>query len=209
MILLLCFPAGGAHRADIENRNWQEGMRLQSEVFAVILAAFVIAVSIFDIRERRIPNFLVFPAVVSGLTLNLILNGREGLGFGLKGLAAGFALLFIPYLVGGMKAGDVKFLAAIGAFIGPTDVVRALLATLLCYPLLAAIALIREKKFKITWLRFRRVLFNFLGFFAPGLKLYAIRLDGQDDKAIASATTPFGVAIAAGALIAVYTNFLR
>ncbi len=184
-------------------------MGWQRDVPAILLTAFVIGISIFDIRERRIPNFLVFPAILIGLTLNLILRGWGGLVFGLKGLAVGFALLFIPYLVGGMKAGDVKFLAAIGAFTGATDVVRALLATVLCYPLLAAIAVIREKKLKLTWLRFRRVLFNFLGFFAPGLKLYAIRLDGQDDKSVASATTPFGVAIAAGTLIAIYTSFLR
>ena len=182
---------------------------MQSEVFAVLLTALVVAVSVFDIRERRIPNLLVFPAAVIGLTLNLVARGWEGLGFGLKGLAMGFMLLFIPYLVGGMKAGDVKFLAAIGSLIGATDVVRALLATLLCYPLFAAIAVIREGKLKLTWLRFRRVLLNFLGFFIPGLKLYAIRLEKRDDKSIPSVTTPFGVAIAAGALIAVYTNFLR
>jgi len=184
-------------------------MRGQSEVFAGLLAAFVVAVSVFDIRERRIPNLLVFPAAVIGLTLNLVMRGWEGLGFGLKGLALGFTLLFIPYLVGGMKAGDVKFLAAIGAFMGATDVVRALLATLLCYPLFAAIAVIREKKLNLTWLRFRRVLLNFLGFFIPGLKLYAIRLEERDDKSIPSVTTPFGATVAAGTLIAVYTNFLR
>ncbi len=184
-------------------------MGWQKDVSAVLLTAFVIAVSIFDIRERRIPNFLVFPAILTGLALNLAVGGWGGMVFGLKGLAAGFALLFIPYLVGGMKAGDVKFLAAIGVFTGATDVVRALLATVLCYPLLAAMAIIKEKKFSVTWLRFRRVLLNFLGFFIPGLNLYAIRLDGQDDKSVASATTPFGVSIAAGTLIAIYTGFLR
>ncbi|MGH9834083.1 MAG: A24 family peptidase [Blastocatellia bacterium] len=184
-------------------------MDWQRELLTVLLVAFAIAVSIFDVRERRIPNFLVFPATFVGLGLNLSIHGWGGLVFGLKGLAIGFVLLFIPYLVGGMKAGDVKFLAAIGAYLGATDVIRALLATVLCYPLLAAVAVIREKKARITWLRFRRVLCNFLGFFVPALKLYAVRLDGQDDKSVASATTPFGVAIAAGTLIAIYTNFLR
>ncbi len=182
---------------------------VQKNVPAVLITAFVIAVSIFDLRERRVPNFLVFPAMLIGLALNLVLRGWEGLSFGLKGMAVGFALLIIPYLVGGMKAGDVKFLAAIGCFIGATDVVRALLATTVCYPLMAAIAVTREKKFKITWLRFRRVLCNFLGFFIPVLKLYAIRIDGRDDKSVASATTPFGVAVAAGTLIAVFTGFVR
>ncbi len=177
-------------------------------VCAAALTLFVVAVSFFDIRERRIPNFLVFPCALTGLIFNSFWRGWEGLAFGLKGLGVAFLLLFIPYLVGGMKAGDVKFLMAIGAFAGATDVVRALLATVLCYPLYAAIPVIREKKLRITWLRFRRVFWNFLGFFAPGLKLYAIRLDAQDDKNIASVKTPFGVAIAVGTLIAIYTNFL-
>jgi prepilin peptidase CpaA len=178
-------------------------------VNAAALTLFVVAVSIFDIRERRIPNFLVFPAALSGLIINLLWRGWGGLAFGLKGLGVAFLLLFIPYLVGGMKAGDVKFLMAIGAFTGATDVVRALLATVLCYPLFAAVAVMKEGKLRITWLRFRRIWWNFLGFFVPSLKLYAIRLDTQDDKSITSVKTPFGVAIAIGTLIAIYTNFLR
>jgi prepilin peptidase CpaA len=178
-------------------------------ISAAVLTAFVLAVSVFDIRERRIPNFLVFPAALTGLALNAYFGGWSGLGFGLKGLAIGFALLILPYAVGGMKAGDVKFLAAIGAFLGATDVFRALLATVLVYPVLAAIVVIRERKLAITWLRFQRVFWNFLGVFAPGLKLYALRLEERDDKTISSATTPLGVSIAAGSLIATFTNFLR
>ncbi len=175
----------------------------------ILVTALVIAVSIFDLRERRIPNALVFPGALLGVGVNVWLRGWTGLGFGLKGLAAGFCLLILPYAVGGMKAGDVKFLSAIGAFLGATDVVRVLLATLLCYPLLAVVAVIREKKARLTWLRFRRVFFSFLGFFLPPMKFYATKLEARDDAAVASVTTPFGVAIAAGTLIAVYTGFLR
>jgi prepilin peptidase CpaA len=178
-------------------------------ISGILLTAFVIAVSIFDFRHRRIPNFLVFPAAATGLVFNLYWKGWSGLGFGMKGLATGFVLLFLPYLVGGMKAGDVKFLAAIGAFTGPADVIRILLATVLFYPLMAFIAVFRAGKWKVTWLRFRRVLYGFLGFFLPGMRLFALRLDGQDDKTIASVKTPFGVSIAAGTLIAIYTGFLR
>jgi prepilin peptidase CpaA len=178
-------------------------------VSAAILTAFVFAVSIFDLRERRIPNFLVFPAAAAGLIVNLLWQGWAGLGFGLKGLATGFALLIIPYVVGGMKAGDVKFLAAIGAFTGSADILRVLLATVLFYPVLAIVAVLRERKLKLTWLRFRQVFYKFLGFFSPGMRLFALRLEGQDDKSVSSVTTPFGVSIAAGTLIALYTNFLR
>lgn len=186
-----------------------------AHVCALTLTAFVIIVSFFDLRQRRIPNALVFPAMLIGLCLHSLWHGWAGLLFAAKGLGAGFLLLFVPYLLGRMSgiktmgAGDVKFLAAIGVLLGATDVFRALLAGLLCYPLLAAVPVIREGKLRVTWLRFRRVLLNFFGFFVPSFKLYAMRLESQDDKNIASATTPFGVALAAGTLIALYTNFLR
>src|SRR5262245_30471921 len=137
-------------------------MGWSADVSAALLTVFVVAVSIFDLRERRIPNFMVFPSILAGLAVNFYSKSWSGLGFGLKGVAVGFALLIIPYLVGGMKAGDVKFLAAIGAFIGATDVVRALLGTVLFYPALAAFLVIKAGKLKVTWLRFRRVFFNFL-----------------------------------------------
>jgi prepilin peptidase CpaA len=108
-----------------------------------------------------------------------------------------------------MGAGDVKLLAAIGSFLGATGVMRVLLVTLLCYPLLAAVFMIRERKVGITLLRFRRVLCSFLGFFVPSFRLYAARLEARDDPQVASVTTPFGVAVAIGTLVALYTTFLR
>ncbi|HQR33025.1 MAG TPA: A24 family peptidase [Blastocatellia bacterium] len=175
----------------------------------ISLTVIVIAVAIFDIRERRIPNLVVMPASLMGLLIHAFESGWMGVGDSLKGFGLGFALLLIPYLVKGMKAGDVKFMMAIGSFVGAPGIVRVLLITLLCYPLLAAIVVIREKKLAITWLRFRRILFNFLGFFIASFQLYALRLENSDDERIGSATTPFGVAIAMGTLLAIYTGFLR
>lgn len=174
--------------------------------FAV--TALVIAVAFFDLRARRIPNFLVFPAVIFGLALNAS-RGWQGFWFGLKGLGLGFALLLLPYVFGGMKAGDVKFLAAIGSFVGAAGIVRVFLATVLCYPLLAIVPVLRERKLRLTLIRFGRIFFNFLGFFVPSFKLYAQRFEARDDSEVPSVRTPFGVAIAVGTLIALYTNFLR
>lgn len=174
----------------------------------IILTVISLVAAVYDVRERRIPNRLVFPAAALGLALNSS-QGWYGLAFGLKGLAVGFGLLFIPYLFGAMGAGDVKLLAAIGSFMGAAGVARVLLLTVLFYPLLAAVFVIRERKVKLTWLRFRRVFFNFLGYFVPSLKLYAIRLEALDAPQVASVTTPFSVAIAIGTLTALYTTFLR
>lgn len=175
----------------------------------VSLTGFVVTVAIFDWRERRIPNILVFPAMLIGLTLHSFDHKWLGLFFAIKGLAMGFGLLLIPYLVRGMKAGDVKFLMAIGSFVGAFGVIRVLLITVLVYPMYAAVVVIRERKVGLTWLRFRRVLLNFIGFFTPSMKLYALQLENRDDLNIPSATTPFGIAIAAGTLISIYTSFLK
>ncbi|MFM8393464.1 MAG: prepilin peptidase, partial [Acidobacteriota bacterium] len=85
-----------------------------AQLITPVVVFFVLAVAIYDLRERRIPNVLVFPAMLVGTCFHL-LTGVEGRLAGVKGLATGFLLLLIPYAVGGMKAGDVKFLMAIGA----------------------------------------------------------------------------------------------
>ena len=173
-----------------------------------LLTTLVVAVSFFDWRERRIPNVLVLPAAGLGLALNLF-RGWGGLIFGAEGLALGFVLLLVPYLFKAMGAGDVKFLAAIGAFVGAMGVVRIFLLWVLCYPLLAAFFVIREHKVKITFLRFGRLLLNFSGFFVPSLKLYALRLEAYDDPQVASVTTPYSVGFSVATLIALYTTLLR
>ena len=94
-----------ASRADF--RHADSTMIWLDKVSILILTFLVITVAVFDLRERRIPNFLVFPAAVIGLVLHSIGYGLHGFLFSLKGLGLGFALLLIPYLVKGMKAGDV------------------------------------------------------------------------------------------------------
>ena len=172
------------------------------------LTVVVILAAWFDLRERRIPNVIVFPAALVGMGLNAA-RGWDGLWFGGKGLLIGFGLLFIPYLLRAMGAGDVKFLAAIGGFVGGTGVVRVLLLALLAYPILAIGFLIQQQKFALTMKRFARLTSKLFGVFIPPLRLYAAQLEASDHPEIASATSPFGLAISIGTLLALYTNFLR
>ncbi len=173
-----------------------------------VLMIFVLLVAWFDVRERRIPNALVLPAALVGIGLNAA-RSWDGLWFGGKGLLIGFGLLFIPYLLRVMAAGDVKFLAAIGAFVGGTGVVRVLLLALLAYPVLALGFLIQQRKLTLTLKRFARLTSSLFGVFIPALRLYAAQLAASDNPEIASATSPFGLALSLGTLLALYTNFLR
>jgi prepilin peptidase CpaA len=72
-----------------------------------------------DLRTRRIPNYLTLGTAVAGLAYNFMSHGLSGLADGFLGLLLGFAFLILPYLWGGMGAGDVKALAALGAWLGP------------------------------------------------------------------------------------------
>jgi len=84
---------------------------------AVLLVGF--AACITDFRSRRIPNVLTFGASVAAFVFWAVSAGLTGLGFSVAGWLVG-CLLFLPwFLLRGMGAGDVKLLAALGAWVGP------------------------------------------------------------------------------------------
>ena len=71
-----------------------------------------------DITEKTIPNLLVLLVLVSGFSTQLITNSYPGLINALIGVLAGF-LIFLPFhLSGGMRGGDIKLMAACGAYMG-------------------------------------------------------------------------------------------
>ena len=98
-------------------------------ILTTILAFALVGAAITDVRSSKIPNIITFPLAALGLCIHGISNGIEGLLFSLEGLGLGFGLLLIFYMLGGMGAGDVKLLGAVGAIIGPYDVFIAFLVT--------------------------------------------------------------------------------
>jgi prepilin peptidase CpaA len=90
----------------------------------------VLAVATFtDLRNRRIPNWLVLPFLVAGIAASTWLHGWHGLGQSFSGLGLGLLLYGFLFWMGGMGAGDVKLAAAIGAWIGPNQLFIALVVT--------------------------------------------------------------------------------
>ena len=94
-----------------------------------ILSFSLIGAAITDVRSSKIPNAITFPLACIGLAIHSISDGLEGFLFSLEGLGLGFSLLLVFYILGGMGAGDVKLLGAVGAVIGPYDVFIAFLIT--------------------------------------------------------------------------------
>ena len=89
----------------------------------VAVLAVVLAAAVCDLNTRRIPNALTFGAAVVAIATHSALSGWSGLLLAASGCVVGLALFLPVFLLGGMGAGDVKLLAAIGAWLGPTDAV--------------------------------------------------------------------------------------
>jgi len=98
-------------------------------ILMMLLTMALLGAAISDVQRSRIPNVITLPLAGLGLALHFGLNGWEGLLFSLEGFGVGFGLLVLFYAGGGMGAGDVKLLGAVGAVIGPSDVFVAFLAT--------------------------------------------------------------------------------
>lgn len=90
-----------------------------------IVAALTVAAlaAAFDVRTRRIPNVLNFGAAGAALVYALASHGLAGFGVALGGWTLGVLLFFPIFALRGMGAGDVKLLAALGAWLGPWAVV--------------------------------------------------------------------------------------
>jgi len=88
-----------------------------------ILVAFVVAVVYTDWRYRRIPNAFTYPVMAAGLVLGALegVPGEimaKGLFDHVAGLVVGFLVAYPFYAMGGLKAGDGKYLMAVGAMRG-------------------------------------------------------------------------------------------
>jgi len=107
---------------------------------ALILAAILWVAVWTDVKEHRIPNALIIVLLCVGLTAQIFQHGPVGLFFAVGGIAVGLLLLIPFYIGGGMGAGDVKLMAAVGAMLGPWGTAIACAASLIAgLPLVLAV----------------------------------------------------------------------
>jgi prepilin peptidase CpaA len=84
------------------------------------IALAVACVACFtDLRSRRIPNVLTFGTAIGGVLFHAITGGVDGLLLAAAGCAIGLVIFFVPFALGGLGAGDVKLLGALGTWLGP------------------------------------------------------------------------------------------
>lgn len=101
-------------------------MNLGVDTIAIVLLG--VAACVWDIRTRRIPNALTLGGAVAALAMQISIGGLDGGMTALGGWALGLVLFLPLFALGGMGAGDVKLLAAFGAWMGPWNTVQTALA---------------------------------------------------------------------------------
>ncbi len=159
--------------------------------------AVALAACLTDLRTRRIPNVLTFGAALCACVYHLATGGWPGLGSAAAGWAVGL-LLFLPlFALRGMGGGDVKLLAALGAWLGPgLTVWLALFSAIAGGPIAIVVALSRGylgRAFQNVWglLMFWRV---------AGIQPHpALTLDSPGAPRL-----PYAVPIAAGLLVTLW-----
>ncbi len=159
--------------------------------------------AVYDVRFRRIPNWLTLSGVLLGIGLNSFLNVPgmhwfDGLNWrsSLAGMGLAFLIYFPLYLLRGMGAGDVKLMAAIGSLVGPVAWFAIFIVSNILGGLVAVVLLLTRGRFFRTLANVGYMLNELIHLRPP----YARKeeLDLASGKAV---TMPHGLAIAIGTLV--------
>ncbi|MDX9870868.1 MAG: A24 family peptidase [Clostridia bacterium] len=159
------------------------------------LLLLVLAVSIYtDIREQKIYNIVLFPAFLLAWAFHFRTGGGTGLLTSLHGAGLGLGLFLIPYVAGGLGAGDVKLLALVGACKGSAFVFTAFFLTALLGGIIALALLIYRGELLKVWVRLKDALIVCI---FSSFKVWNL----GSLKDAGSVSFPYGVAIALGSMI--------
>jgi prepilin peptidase CpaA len=169
-------------------------------MIVLMVSAIVIAL-IEDLRRQKIPNLVTFPTMALALAYHTLAAGLHGLLFSAGGLALGLLLFIIPYLMGGMGAGDVKLMAALGAIFGPKGIVVASLIVVLAGGLYGLVLMALNPRYTGAFLKRLGLT---LKTFVLTLQFIPIPPAAEENRPILK----FAVPIAVGALGYMYTKMI-
>ncbi|MFC6038759.1 prepilin peptidase [Paenisporosarcina macmurdoensis] len=157
----------------------------------VIILILVISI-ITDLRDRKILNIVTLPSIIAAFIYHFFTSGVEGFLYSGQGFLAGLGMLIIPFLMGGIGAGDVKLLAAIGAWNGTFFIFYTSIYAGIIGGLIALLILLKRRELVFT---LKRMLFSVA--FIKSAKGYLV----IKDDVHGSFSIPYAIPIALGALL--------
>jgi prepilin peptidase CpaA len=159
----------------------------------MVSALFALTAGITDLRWRRIPNWLTYPAVPIAVGLHAFAGGWSEVRLSLEGLGVGLGLLLPFVLLRSLGGGDWKLVGALGAFLGWRHLLNVLVITLLVNALMAIVLIVTKKR---IWKTLRNIGRLFAAFFRLHLPGKDLTIDSPE-----AIKVPFGIAAAIGVLL--------
>ena len=120
--------------------DWQ-ALLLENWHVKLVCVTLIVAAWI-DGRQLRVPNWMTYPMVATGLLFNGLVH------------VVGLLCLLPLYAVGGMGAGDVKLMAGIGAWLGATVTFYAFCVSTVVGAVMAIVMVLYKRSFKKHYANF-------------------------------------------------------
>jgi prepilin peptidase CpaA len=139
---------------------------------ATVVSAGVLVAAVTDLWQFKVHNLLTLPLLLGGLIYHTYVGGLPGLGASFLGASFGFSILLVFYMMGGMGGGDVKLLAAIGAWLGLPLTFLVFIASSLAAGVYALGLIVAHRRFQQTWVNLQILWYR--------LNAAGRRLSGED-----------------------------
>jgi len=160
------------------------------------LSGTALTAALYDLRLRRIPNWLNLSGIILGFGLNTYFLAGRGATSASLGFLLALAVYTPLYLLRGMGAGDVKLMAAIGAIAGPANWFHIFLATALLGGVLSIFLIVLRRRFHLTLLNISTILRQLSKRRSPAVADSLLDIRSQN-----ALTLPHGAVIAAGVFL--------
>jgi prepilin peptidase CpaA len=115
-----------------------------------LCAAFALTAGITDLRWRKIPNWLTYPAAPAAIMLHYGVAGRHAALLSMAGAALGLAVLLPFVLLRVLGGGDWKLIGGLGAFLGIHRLIPVLFLTLIINAVMALVLVLWRRRFRET-----------------------------------------------------------
>lgn len=163
-------------------------------------AACALAGSVTDVKSRRIPNYITVPAFFTGLLLHLFLGGWKQMLTALAGGLICGVIFLLFFIAGGMGAGDVKLITAVGTIAGLSHVAYILALTAITGGVMALVLALARGRLKQTLMN--------VGEIASHHKKSGLQPHPDINvKNVKTLRLPYALAIAGGSVLTLYFQF--
>jgi len=151
-----------------------------------------------DLRSRRIPNTLTLSAFCIGIAMHITVDGWKGLLSSLAAALIAGVIFFFFFIAGGMGGGDVKLMAAVACLAGLPNTANLLIFTSLAGGVMALVFALMHGALKQT-------LLNVMELISHHREEGLVPHPELNASNISTLRLPYGVAIAAGCIITLFT----